>query len=196
MLTRYARSLPVALLVTLSLVLVMHGLVATQSFTIGAPTVFELKPFVLLPPPSTVQPPSPPDRLPPPANPPSLRPRDGSRRFIPIGLPVRNPTPPRGARFVPRTRLVDGRAMPLVTVAPDYPPAMARRGIEGHVIVQFDVSATGQVENVRIIESSHRGFEQAAVQAALRFRYRPSVVNGEPVVTRGLSTRIVFRLRD
>ena len=66
--------------------------------------------------------------------------------------------------------------------------------LEGWVVVEFDVSGSGTVENVRVIESSHRVFERAAVRAAERFRYRPRVVDGVPQPTRGVRNRFRFEM--
>ena len=39
-------------------------------------------------------------------------------------------------------------------------------------------------------------FERAATTAALKFKYKPRVVDGVPVAVPGVKTRITFRLED
>ena len=52
----------------------------------------------------------------------------------------------------------DGALINIIAVRPNYPTAASSRGIEGHVIVQFDVTAMGTVTNVVVVESSSRLF--------------------------------------
>ncbi|MCC5870388.1 MAG: energy transducer TonB, partial [Gammaproteobacteria bacterium] len=44
--------------------------------------------------------------------------------------------------------------------------------------------------------SSNSIFESAAADAVMRFRYRPRVIDGEPVDVPGVRFRITFRLED
>src|SRR5690606_29076029 len=44
--------------------------------------------------------------------------------------------------------------LPLVKVAPTYPPEAAAAGLEGYVIVEFTVNEEGSVEDLFIVESS------------------------------------------
>lgn len=90
--------------------------------------------------------------------------------------------------------LTDGDYLPLVKVTPIYPRRAQARGLNGKVIVQFTVTATGTVRDVVVIESTNKIFEKAAVQAALRFKYRPRVVNGVPVEVTGVYHSIVFEV--
>ena len=39
-------------------------------------------------------------------------------------------------------------------------------------------------------------FDRAAIQAALKFKYKPKVVNGEPVEVAGVRNLIKFELED
>ena len=84
--------------------------------------------------------------------------------------------------------------MPIVTVAPSYPPGAATKGLEGYVVVEYTVTVTGSVRDVVAIESTHRVFERAAIEAARKFKYRPRVVNGTPVEVPGVSQAIRFVL--
>ncbi|MFP6816535.1 MAG: energy transducer TonB [Pseudomonadales bacterium] len=91
----------------------------------------------------------------------------------------------------------DGEYLPIVKVHPVYPRRAQTRGIEGYVLLEFVVTRTGAVRDVVIIESKPPGiFDRAAMQAALKFKYKPKVVNGEPIDVAGVRNRITFELRD
>ena len=74
--------------------------------------------------------------------------------------------------FVPPTPLPGGPVFdagvssgdtPLLTVmraTPQYPIRLEQAGVEGWVDVMFDVAASGEVVNVVVIASSHKGFEK------------------------------------
>lgn len=91
----------------------------------------------------------------------------------------------------------DGDYLPIVKVAPVYPRRAQTRGIEGYVLLEFVVTRTGSVRDVVIIESKPPGiFDRAALQAAAKFKYKPKVVNGEPIDVAGVQNRITFELQD
>ena len=39
-------------------------------------------------------------------------------------------------------------------------------------------------------------FNRAAINAALKYKYKPKVINGEPVDVPGVKTRITFEMAD
>jgi TonB family protein len=84
--------------------------------------------------------------------------------------------------------------LPIVRVAPVYPVRAAQQRLEGHVIVEFTVTENGTVADVAVVESSDSVFEQSAIDAALRFRYRPRIVNGEAVRVPGVRNVFTYRL--
>ena len=91
----------------------------------------------------------------------------------------------------------DGEYLPIVKVAPVYPRRALTRGIEGYVILEFTVTRMGTVMNPVVIEAKPNGiFDRAALQAALKFKYKPKVVNGEPIEVRGVRNIIRFELED
>jgi protein TonB len=70
-----------------------------------------------------------------------------------------------------------------------------RRGIEGYVVVEFTVNEQGGVENPRVVEADPEGvFNQAAMDAAKKFKYRPKTVGGEPVAVAGVRNIIRFEM--
>lgn len=92
---------------------------------------------------------------------------------------------------------MDGDYLPIVKVAPQYPRRAQERGISGSVLVEFTVTETGSVEDVVVIEAIPPGyFERAATRAALKFKYKPKVINGEPQRTAGVRNLITFEMED
>jgi len=91
----------------------------------------------------------------------------------------------------------DGDYLPIVKVAPVYPQRAIERGIEGYVIVEFTVTKTGAVRDPRVVEYDPSTiFNKAALAAALKFKYKPRIVNGEPIEVHGVLNKITFLLED
>lgn len=89
----------------------------------------------------------------------------------------------------------DGDYLPIVKVEPIYPRRAQERGIEGYVVLSFTVSPTGAVTEPVVIESQPQGvFDDAAIKAALRFKYKPRVDNGKPVAVTGVQHVISFAI--
>ena len=88
----------------------------------------------------------------------------------------------------------DSGFIPLSQQPPQYPYKAAQRGIEGWVRVAFDVTASGSVENVEVIESNPPGvFDKAASRAVSRWRFKPRMQNGAAVPGRA-SQLVEFEL--
>lgn len=76
-----------------------------------------------------------------------------------------------------------------------YPPNARAAGVEGYVVVRYDVDTEGRVSNVRVVESSPPGvFEESAVQAVSRWRFNPATRRGEPQAVEGMVSRLDFAL--
>ena len=91
----------------------------------------------------------------------------------------------------------DGEYLPIVKVAPIYPRRAQTRGIQGYVVLEFTVTKTGAVKDPVVVEAKPPGiFDRAASNAALKFKYKPKVVNGEPIEVPGVRNRITFELAD
>ncbi|MEM7610095.1 MAG: TonB family protein [Pseudomonadota bacterium] len=88
----------------------------------------------------------------------------------------------------------DGDYLPIVRVAPAYPNRAAQRGLEGYVDLMFTVTTTGTVRDPQVTYSTSSLFNRAATQAVLKFKYKPRVVDGQPVEVPGVETRIRFQL--
>jgi len=64
-----------------------------------------------------------------------------------------------------------------------YPPMLRDGGVTGRTTVVLVVDRTGTVQpgSVTVRETTHEGFRDAAIRAAERFRFRPAMLNGQPV---------------
>jgi len=91
----------------------------------------------------------------------------------------------------------DGDYLPIVKVAPIYPRRAQSRGIEGYVIVEFTVTKTGAVRDAFVIEAEPESiFDRAAMDAALKFKYKPRVVDGVAMEVAGVQNKISFQIGD
>lgn len=86
---------------------------------------------------------------------------------------------------------------PLVRVMPEYPIRLFRAGIQGRVVVQFDLDERGHPVNVTVAEPDpHRAFNDAARDAIRRFRYEPRLVDGVPVIAEGIQYAFEFNIHQ
>ena len=106
----------------------------------------------------------------------------------------------------------DGEYLPIVKVQPVYPRRALSRGMSGWVIVEFTVTAQGTVKDTLIVDNcamvanlrnpsecadrKSSIFDSAATKAALKFKYKPKVIDGVPVDTAGVQNKITFELVD
>jgi|JI10StandDraft_1071094.scaffolds.fasta_scaffold535087_2 protein TonB len=89
---------------------------------------------------------------------------------------------------------VDGEAIAIVRIQPAYPEQALARGIEGRVLIEFDVSEAGTVENARVVAFEPSAvFNEAALRAVRQWRYNPKVVHGRTVRQMGIRIAIPFR---
>jgi periplasmic protein TonB len=99
-----------------------------------------------------------------------------------------------GKKLVMTEDSVDSLPRPVTRRSPEYPERARARGIEGHVTLKIKVSERGDVEQVRVVESSPIGvFEDVAVVAVQQWRFEPATYQGTPVAV-AVSQRIPFRL--
>ena len=64
----------------------------------------------------------------------------------------------------------------------NYPAAASEEGVQGKVIVEFVVSRTGKVENVRVLRGRHPALDKEAVRVVKAMHaWNPGRNNGQPV---------------
>jgi protein TonB len=65
-------------------------------------------------------------------------------------------------------------------VVPQYPAIPRTMRLEGTVVLQAMISKSGTIENLRVV-SGPALLQQAALDAVQQWRYRPYLLNGQPV---------------
>lgn len=80
----------------------------------------------------------------------------------------------------------------LVKTIPVYPPIALAAHVQGTVVLQATISKTGTIENLRAVSGPFM-LQQAALDAAEHWRYRPYLLNGDPVEVE-TAVNVVFSL--
>ena len=84
---------------------------------------------------------------------------------------------------------------PVVQTPPAYPQNLKREGIRATVRVEFIVDVDGRVQNAFVVDSTHPGFNEAAVVGVSRWKFRAGFRAGRKVNTR-MQVPIIFRVVD
>jgi len=81
-----------------------------------------------------------------------------------------------------RVRVSTGVATGLLIkkVTPNYPQLAKQARIQGQVVLQAEISKDGTIQNLQLI-SGHPMLAPAAIEAVRQWRYKPYLLNGEPV---------------
>jgi periplasmic protein TonB len=72
------------------------------------------------------------------------------------------------------------QGMVIRKVNPTYPQIAKTARVQGQVVLQAVISKEGTIEGLKVI-SGHPLLTQSAVDAVKQWRYRPYILNGEPV---------------
>jgi TonB family protein len=84
----------------------------------------------------------------------------------------------------PKTLRVGGavaQANLIQKVQPIYPTAAKAAGIQGTVLFEMVISKEGVPVDIRVIESPDDDLTQSALDAVRQWRYRPTLLNGNPI---------------
>jgi len=98
---------------------------------------------------------------------------------------------PKGPTIISRG-VAEG--MLLQKVTPRYPPIAQASHTQGTVVLQAVISKNGMIENLRVLSGSPM-LTQAALDAVSQWRYRPYLLNGEPVAVE-TTINVVFRMNQ
>ena len=201
MIGRYAFSVVIGTVVTLSLLFVMHLLIASGKTALTKPRDRAKLEFVRVKRNESLNvedftPEKPPK---PPETPPETPPQDMDN--MDPNAPTINIAPPSVATNMDiggpgGMNIAEGDYLPIVRVAPVYPARALSRGLEGYVDLSFTVTMAGTVRDQVIMFSTSSLFERAATRAVLKFKYKPRVVDGVPVDVPNVKTRISFQIED
>ena len=80
---------------------------------------------------------------------------------------------------------VDQDPQPIARIEPSYPPRARMRNIEGEVLLEFVVDSDGSVRDAVVKASTPEGiFEDSALRAVRRWKFKPAMKGGEAVPVR------------
>jgi protein TonB len=77
-------------------------------------------------------------------------------------------------------------------ITPTYPAIAKATGTQGSVVLQATISRSGTIGNLRVV-SGPALLQQAALDAVRQWRYRPYLLNGQPVEVE-TTVNVVFKL--
>lgn len=128
------------------------------------------------------------------APPPPGLPRSQGAIVIPVGRPsLGGGSGGSGLRNVFNLADLDQAPEPQVKINPVYPFDLRRAGVSGQAVVGFVVDTAGNVRDAYIVSSSHPGFDDAAVQALLKWKFKPGRKGGAPQAVR-MTQPLLFTL--
>ncbi len=108
-------------------------------------------------------------------------------RVSPSSMSVINPQAIRVGQNVVAANLID-------RVTPEYPALAKQARIQGLVKLNIVVGLDGSVENMQL-DSGHPLLVPAAMEAVKRYKYRPTLLNGQPTKVQ-TSVEVVFSLSE
>jgi len=201
MIGRYAFSIVVGSVITLSLIFIMHLLIEHAEDAISKEGTKHVLDFVRVKRNESLntedftpeKPPKPPE-VPPEVPPQDTDVVDPNAPTIAIPAPEVSASVDIGGPG--GMNIAEGDYLPIVRVAPVYPARALSRGVEGYVDMSFTVTTTGTVRDPLVTFSTSSLFERAATRAVLKFKYKPRVVDGVPVDVPNVTTRIRFELEE
>ena len=89
---------------------------------------------------------------------------------------------------------VEKLPIPITNPAPVYPELPRRAGVEGTVWVNIWVTKEGKVRKAAVLKSDSELFDQAALDAAMKWVFTPAIMNSGPVAV-WVSVPFRFQLR-
>ena len=75
----------------------------------------------------------------------------------------------------------DEAPTPLRTQPPVYPAALRLEGVSGIVSISVSIDEKGDVASTAVSKSSNPAFDQAALDAVARWKFKPAKKSGQPV---------------
>lgn len=160
---RWMIGMPLAAAITAGLFLMMAGLIKSEARLLPENATPQID-FLVKPPPPRINPPKPQpidtDDIPPPPT------YDREKQKKPSGddyIPEPGP--------IDKTVVLPTRTGTTIQLAPQYPDACRSKGVEGVVIVEFDITDRGEATNVRILSSPDRCFDRDVIRAVRGWRF-------------------------
>jgi len=104
---------------------------------------------------------------------------------------------------------LDNEYLPLFAVQPQYPRRAQERGTEGFAIISFTITEQGTAENAIVIEGKCGDinnpevvmrdcsiFNNSSLRAAAKLKYKPKIVDGNPVKVDGVAYRFRYEMEE
>ncbi len=90
----------------------------------------------------------------------------------------------------------EGDIIPIVRIEPQFPREALLKGVGGWVEIEFTIEPDGSVSDPRVVRSQPpRIFDRNALRAIYKWKFKPRIVNGQPVARRA-TQRIDFTLNN
>jgi protein TonB len=108
-------------------------------------------------------------------------------------------SPPAGKETTPqqllRVRVSQRVSDALIAkrVQPQYPPEARGKHIQGMVILRAEISKEGDVTELALV-SGHPLLAPAAIEAVKQWKYKPYVLNGQPIAVE-TQVKVAFELQ-
>ena len=189
--------------VTLSLFWVMQYLIATADRSLNEDAAGNMLDFVRVKRDESIQrrqlkpkKPPPPEQAPPQPPTPQLDDLNPNAEKIAISaVPVETDIEMTGGFSL---GVGEGDYLPIVKVAPIYPNRALTRGVEGFCVVQYTVTSLGTTKDPVIIESQCTSslFHRASLNAALKFKYKPRIIDGQAVEVPGVQNKFTYEITE
>lgn len=97
-------------------------------------------------------------------------------------------------KWTPGDMTAQGEAMPIVRIDPQWPSEALEEGTEGYVRLEVLIGTDGATKDMRVLESKPgRLFVRNALRAVRRWKFKPRIIDGEPV-ERWAVTTIEFKM--
>jgi TonB family protein len=111
---------------------------------------------------------------------------DLTKRINQLFIAIASGASPGGKRVV-EGGVINGKA--IYKPQPEYPPAARGARAQGLVQVKITVDETGKVIEAKVFDNSpHPLLSRASEEAAIRARFTPTLLSGEPVKVNGIIT--------
>lgn len=78
---------------------------------------------------------------------------------------------------------------------PIYPAEAVSEGLQGRVLVKIIVDTNGKPQKAEVLRSDNNIFNQPSIDAAMKYRFIPAIMNGKPVAV-WVVVPFTFRLVD
>ena len=84
--------------------------------------------------------------------------------------------------------------VPVRQIPPAYPSSLLARGIEGCVMLRFDISKEGNPSNIEVDWSTNKKFNRSAIKSAKDYLFSPPYEGGKPSDVKDAQTLIVYKV--